>query len=132
MAYGQKSIIESSEFRLQTSDFRPHFCVTVTVLQFPKSKARASFDFLAKRSCVVLSHDFLAGCHPTEIAGVELNDAIAMTDKNLGGTLASLATATVDGDGLAEGKGCGGALLKVGVENIDVDGAVYMTCGKLF
>ena len=106
--------------------------VTVTVLQFPKSKARASFDFLAKRSCVVLSHDFLAGCHPTEIAGVELDDAIAMTDKNLGGTLASLATATVDGDGLAEGKGCGGALLKVGVENVDVDGAVYMTCGKLF
>lgn len=63
------------------------------------------FDFLAKRSCGVLSHDFLAGCYPTEIAGVELDDAIAMTDKNLGGTLASLATATVDGDGLAEGKG---------------------------
>ena len=107
MAYGQKSIIESSklDFRLQTSDFRPHFCVTVTVLQFPKSKARALFDFLAKRSCVVLSHDFLAGCYPTEKAGIELDDAIAMTDKNLGGTLASLATATVDGDGLAEGKG---------------------------
>ena len=116
--------------RIQTSDLI--FALQLTVDSFHKAKTRASFDFLAHRGCVVLSHDFLAGCYPTEIAGVELNDAIAMTDKKVGGTRASLATATVDGDGLAEGKGCGGALLKVGAENVDVDGAVYMTCGKLF
>ena len=130
MARNQSLNHRNSDFRPQTSDLI--FALQLQYYSFQKAKARASFDFLAKRSCVVLSHDFLAGCNPTEIAGVELDDAIAMTDKNLGGTLASLATATVDGDGLAEGKGCGGALLKVGVENVDVDGAVYMTCGKLF
>ena len=96
MAYGQKSIIESSEFRLQTSDLR---------LQTSFLRYSYSITVFAKRSCGVLSHDFLAGCYPTEKARIELDDAIAMTDKNLGGTLASLATATVDGDGLAEGKG---------------------------
>lgn len=77
-------------------------CVTVlTVLQYYSFEKRL---LRYRLQITVFKNDFLAGCNPTEIAGVEFDDAITMADKKLGSTLASLATATVDGDGLAAGK----------------------------
>ena len=39
MARNQSLNHRNLDFRLQTSDFRPHFCVTVTVLQFLRNGA---------------------------------------------------------------------------------------------
>ena len=59
MARNQSLNHRNSDFRPQTSDLI--FALQLQYYSFQKAKARASFDFLAKRSCVVLSHDFLAG-----------------------------------------------------------------------